>query len=192
MSRKPEKVPPPDLSDKLRRLCWQTVWVLFYRPSPTPLHGWRRFLLRRFGARVGVGAHPYPGARVWAPWNLVLGPDSCLGPDCDIYNVALVELGAHAIVSQKAYLCTADHDIRDPGFALTAAPIVLRARAWVAASAFVGPGVTLGEGAVAGACAVVMRDVAPGRIVTGNPARPVANRGSPEPAIPILLEELSP
>lgn len=191
MSRKPEKVPPPGRADKLRRLCWQGVWAFFYRPSPTPLHGWRRFLLRRFGARVGDGAHPYPGARIWAPWNLVLGPHSCLGPGCDIYNVALVELGAHAIVSQKAYLCTASHDIHDPGFALTAAQIVLREHAWVSASAFIGPGVTLGEGAVAGACAVVMRDVAPGRVVVGNPARPVANPAPPEPPNPVPVEELS-
>lgn len=191
MHRKPGKVPPPGAADKLRRLCWQMAWALLYRPSPTPLHGWRRFVLRTFGARVGVGAHPYPGARIWAPWNLVLGPGSCLGPGCDIYNVARVELGARAIVSQKAYLCTASHDIRDPGFALIAAPIVLRDGAWVAAAAFVGPGVTLGRNAVAGACAVVTRDVVAGSVVAGNPARPVASRTPTASPVRIPVEEFS-
>lgn len=177
MTFKPQRVPPPGRIDKLRRLCWLAAWSLLYRPSPVPLHAWRRFLLRCFGARVGAGAHPYPSARVWAPWNLVLHPRACLGPDCDIYNVAMVEVGRSAIVSQKAYLCTASHDIHQPGFALTAAPIALRDGAWVAAAAFVAPGVTIGEGAVVGACGVVTRDVERGQVVAGNPAQPVGAAG---------------
>lgn len=178
---KPARVPPPDFADKLRRLVWTTAWLLLFRPSPTPFHGWRRFLLRCFGADISRGAHPYPTARVWAPWNLALGAGSCLGPGCDIYNVARVTIGAKATVSQKAYLCTASHDIREPGLALTAAPIALCDGAWVAATAFVGPGITVGEGAVVGACAVVTRDVAPRSVVAGNPARPIATADTLDP-----------
>lgn len=181
---KPERVPPPGRADKLRRLCWLAAWSVLYRPSPVPMHGWRRFLLRCFGARVGAGAHPYPSARIWAPWNLMLHHGACLGPDCDIYNVAPVELGSNAVVSQKAYLCTASHDIRRPGFALTAAPIAVREGAWVAASAFIGPGVTIAEGAVVGACGVVTRDVGRGQVVAGNPARRVGTTG--------LLDQIAP
>lgn len=175
---RPVRVPPPNLADRLRRLGWTLTWLVLYRPSPVPMHGWRRFLLRRFGARVGAGAHPYPTARIWAPWNLVVGSNGCLGPGCDIYNVARVELGDDAIVSQKAYVCTASHEIHEPGFALTAAPVAIRKGAWVAAAAFVGPGVTIGEGAVVAACAVAMRDVERGQVVVGNPARPVAMAGA--------------
>lgn len=171
-------MPPPDLANKLWRLCWQVVWLALYRPSPVPLHGWRRFLLRCFRAEVGAGAHPYPSARVWAPWNLVLGANACLGPGSDIYNVAPVRLGADAIVSQKAYLCTASHEIDRPGFALTAAPITLGKSAWVAAAAFVGPGVTIGDGAVIGACSVVTRDIPAGQVAAGNPARPLKAVGA--------------
>lgn len=183
-------MPRPDATDKLRRLCWQAAWLALYRPSPTPLHAWRRFLLRRFGASVGGGAHPYPSARVWAPWNLTLGPGACLGPGSDIYNVARVTLDENAIVSQKAYLCTASHEIHRPGFALTAAPIKLQSGAWVAAAAFVGPGVTIGEGAVVGACGVVTRDVARGQVVAGNPARPVATAGEIDRLAPRDAAEL--
>jgi putative colanic acid biosynthesis acetyltransferase WcaF len=165
------RIPPPNLTDKLKRACWQLVWALLYRPTPVQLYAWRRMLLRAFGAKIGPGTHPYPAARIWAPWTLVMERDSCLGNGSDCYNVAPVILRERCIVSQKAYLCTASHDLTDDDFALTGETIEIGARAWVAASAFIGPGVTLGPGAVAAACAVVTRDVEPGKVVGGNPAR---------------------
>ncbi len=171
-----------DIAVRLARLVWSAAWLLLYRPTPNLLHSWRRFILRLFGAKVGRGAHPYPSARIWAPWKLEMGEGSCIGPGADIYNVAQITLGARAIVSQKSYLCTASHDFRDPAFPLTAAPIRLGEGAWVAASAFVGPGVSIGSGAVVAACAVVTRNVAAKAIVGGNPAQ-VIGEAAPRPAV---------
>ncbi|WP_432770536.1 putative colanic acid biosynthesis acetyltransferase [Sphingopyxis sp.] len=168
-----EIVPSPKLRDRLRRALWSAVWLLLFRPSPIPLHGWRRLLLRLFGARIERGAHPYPSARIWAPWNLVMREGSCLGLGSDTYNVATVTLERGSIVSQRAYLCTASHDIRGPGFALMTAPITIGRNAWVATTAYVGPGVTLADGAVAAAGAVVTKDVGRDVIVGGNPAEPI-------------------
>lgn len=177
-----ERITPPDLADRLRRGVWQIAWLLLYRPTPAPLHAWRCWLLRRFGATIGPRAHPYPAARIWAPWNLVMEADACLGNAVDCYNVARVTLRRDCIVSQKAYLCTASHDAAEPAFPLTGAAIEIGAHAWVAAGAFIGPGVTLGAGAIAAAQAVVTRDVEPGVIVAGNPARPVSERGRVAPS----------
>src|SRR5207245_1084102 len=138
--------------------------------------GWRRFLLRCFGARVGAGARPYPRARVWAPWNLVMDEQSCLANDVDCYCVDRIELGRGAIVSQYAYLCSASHDFRSPDFDLVTAPIRIGEDAWVAARAFIGPGVSIGPRAVVAACSVVVRDVASEAVVAGNPARIVGWR----------------
>ena len=165
-------IPPPGAGHKLARLVWGVVWLLLYRPSPTVLHGWRRLLLRLFGAQVEAGAHPYPSASIWAPWNLRMGRRSCLGPGAICYNVAPVTIEAGAVVSQHAYLCTASHLVGDPEFTLVGAPITVAPAAWVAAGAFVGPGVTIGKGSVVGARAVVMKDVTEGLVVIGNPARP--------------------
>lgn len=162
---------PLGARNKAARAAWGAVWLLLYRPSPRPLHAWRRLLLRLFGARVGRGVKPYPGAKVWAPWNLVLGDHCWLADGVDCYSVAPVEVGPSAIVSQRAFLCTATHDFTDPAFPLVARPIAIGAQAWVAAEAFVGPGVTVGEGAVVGARACVVRDVPPWTVVAGNPAR---------------------
>jgi putative colanic acid biosynthesis acetyltransferase WcaF len=156
--------------NRLARIAWNLVQGTLYRYSPTFSHGWRCFLLRCFGARVGVRAHPYPRARIWAPWNLVMGPHSCLANDVDCYSVARIELGPHATVSQYSYLCTASHDYRDPAMPLVAAPIVIESAAWVAADVFVGPGVTIGEGAVVGARSTVMNDVEPWSVAAGSPA----------------------
>ncbi|MFO0852020.1 MAG: putative colanic acid biosynthesis acetyltransferase [Gemmataceae bacterium] len=176
---------PPDLSgyrnrlglrNKLARVLWGGVWLFLFRPSPRPLHGWRRFLLRCFGARVGTGAHPYPSAKVWAPWNLTMGAHSCLADGVECYSVAAITLGPSALVSQRAFLCGATHDYTDPAFPLVPKPITIGAGAWVAAEAFVGPGVTVGDGSVVGARAVVTKDVEAWAVVAGNPARVVKRR----------------
>ena len=168
--------PPPGWGNKLARGLWGLAWLLLYRPSPRPFHGWRRMVLRLFGAKVGKGAMPYPSAVIWAPWNLVLGAGATLGDGVDCYNVAPVTLGAGAVASQRAYLCTASRNIDAPGKPLMTAPIVLADGAWVAAEAYLAPGVTLGEGAVAAARAVVTRSVAPWDVVAGNPARVIRQR----------------
>lgn len=133
-------------------------------------------MLRAFGAQVGRRVHVYPSARVWAPWNLSMGDHACLGPEVRCYAVAPITIGAHSVVSQNAHLCSAGHDIRDRTFPLTSAPIVIGAGVWVAADAFIGPGVRLGDGAVVGACACVTRDVQPGDVVAGNPAERIGSR----------------
>lgn len=171
------RLPPPDLRDKLRRLVWRVVYMTVYRFTPTPLFGLRCRILRVFGAAVAPGARPYPRASVWAPWNLDMATGSCLANDVDCYNVAPVRLGRGATVSQRAFLCTASHDIRSPAFDLVAARIDIGAEAWVAADAFIGPGVALAERSVVAARAVVTRSVAQEVVVGGNPARVIGLRG---------------
>jgi putative colanic acid biosynthesis acetyltransferase WcaF len=164
------------IRNRMGRIAWGMVHALLYRPSPVILHGWRRFLLRCFGASVGPGAHPYPTARVWAPWNLTMERDSCLGHRVDCYSVAPITIGERAVVSQYAYLCAASHDYQDADFPLTSAPIAIGPMAWIAAGAFVGPGVMVGDGAVVGARSVVFKDVPSWTVVAGNPARVIKHR----------------
>jgi putative colanic acid biosynthesis acetyltransferase WcaF len=162
--------------NKALRAAWNLVWLLLYRPSPVPLHAWRRSLLRLFGAQIGRGAHPYPSARIWAPWNLTMGIGSCLSHGVICYSVDKVVLGARVTISQYSYLCTASHDFTRREMPLISAPIVVHDDAWVTADVFVGPGVEIGTGAVVGARATVVKDVAAWTVVAGNPARRVGQR----------------
>lgn len=162
---------PHSRMNQVVRFLWGLVWLIAYRPSPTAFHGWRRFLLRLFGAKISRRAYPYPSVKVWGPWNLEMEDMSCLGPDVNCYCVDKVVLCAGATVSQYSFLCTAGHDYRLPNRPMTTAPITIGQRAWVAADAFIGPGVRIGEGAIVGARASVFRDVDPWTVVGGNPAR---------------------
>ncbi len=173
----PTHCPSPHSSaNKLGRLVWQCVSLIFFRPSPWFLHGGRRFLLRLFGARIGRGAQIMPSAKIWAPWNLTMGDHATISHGVDLYNVAAITIGKHATVSQRAFLCTATHDIDHPHMPLQTAPIEIADGAWICAEAFVHPGVTVGVDAVVAARAVVLRAVGPRQVVAGNPARHLRDR----------------
>lgn len=144
------------------RMLWTIVWTLGASWLPQSLgSGWKRCLLRAFGAKIVGTAYVYSSAKVYYPANLTMMEHSCLASDVDCYNVAPIIIGANSTVSQGAYLCTASHDITDPLNPLITAPIIIEDQAWVGAKAFVGMGVTIGQGAVVGATASVYKDVDP-------------------------------
>ena len=167
---------PHSMRNKIGRIAWGLVWGCLFRPTPRLLFGWRRMLLRCFGARIGKGAKIMPSVRIWAPWKLTIEEEGTLGEWVDCYCVAPVLIGAHATVSQYTHLCTATHDITDPYMRLSTAPITIKDQAWIGAGAFVRHGVTVQQGAVCGARAVVVKDVPAWTIVAGNPAREIKKR----------------
>lgn len=168
--------PSFSLCNRLYRLAWGVTWALLARWTPPQMRGWRRWLLRCFGARLGRGTQVHGSARIWSPANLVMDDFATIGPRATIYAMAPIHLGAYAVVSQGAHLCAGSHDVASPHFQLQARPIRIAARAWVAAEAFVGPGVTIGEGAVLGARGCAMRDLAAWTVYAGNPAVPLKPR----------------
>ena len=168
--------PSFSLGNRLARVVWGAAWLVLARFTPPPLHGWRRLVLRAFGARVARGARVHGSAAIWLPTNLDLGENCLIGPRVRIYNQGRISIGARSVVSQGAHLCASSHDLRDPHFQLVLRPIRLGARCWVAAEAFVGPGVTMYDGAVLAARGVLFRDAAAGMVHQGNPATPIKPR----------------
>jgi putative colanic acid biosynthesis acetyltransferase WcaF len=158
------------------------VWLVLYRPSPTLLHGWRAFLLRIFGAKIGSPAYIYPSSQVWAPWNLTMGNHSTLADGVDCYCVDKVTMGSFCTVSQYSYLCTAGHDYEDPAILtqpqmpLVAGPITFGDRVWITADVYVGPGVTLGDGVVVLARSSVFDDIPAWKVAAGTPAKVIRER----------------
>lgn len=168
--------PSFSLGHRAYRAAWAVAWGLLAAWTPPFFNPWRRLLLRLFGARIAPTARIAASARIWYPANLEMGHQACIGPRVDCYSMAMITLGPYALVSQGAHLCAGTHAIDDPHFQLKAAPIVLGARSWVAAEAFVGPGVTLGEGAVLGARGVAFTNMEAWTVYIGNPMREVRKR----------------
>ncbi|RYG42466.1 MAG: putative colanic acid biosynthesis acetyltransferase [Chitinophagaceae bacterium] len=164
------------LSNRIGRVVWNISNILFFRFSPRPLHGWRNFLLRLFGAKIGKGVHIYPGVKIWAPWNLEIGNEAGIGNGAILYSQAKIIVGYRATISQGTHVCTGTHDYTKAGQPLIAFPITIGDRAWVAAEAFIHPGVSIGEGAVIGARAVVTQDMPPWMVCAGHPCKPLKAR----------------
>ncbi|MBP9181992.1 MAG: acetyltransferase [Fuscovulum sp.] len=157
------------------RVLWAAVSPAF-RMSPRIFWGWRRLLLRSFGAKVGAEAQIYPSVRITIPWNLELGPQCAVGDRVILYALGPITIGARATVSQGAHLCAGTHDLSDPSRPLLKPPIRIGEDAWICADAFIGPGVTVGRAAIVGARAVAMRNVAEQTTVVGNPARAIERK----------------
>jgi putative colanic acid biosynthesis acetyltransferase WcaF len=157
-------------------LLWQMVQVSLFACSPQPLYGWRRLLLRAFGARVGRGVLVRPTARVTYPWKLEIGDRSWIGDHAELYSLGPIRIGADSVVSQRSYLCGATHDHKRPDFAILAPGVTIGDQVWIAADVFIGPGVTIGIGALIGARSSVFADIAPYAIAMGSPARATATR----------------
>lgn len=158
-----------------QRVLWSLLNPLFHC-SPRLAYGWRRGLLRVLGAEIGHAVQIHPSVRIFLPSLLAIGDESAVAEDVRLYNLGPLRIGAKATVSQGAHLCGGSHDDQDPALPLIRAPIHIGSSAWVCADAFIGPGVTVGEGAVVAARAVCVRDVAPWQVVAGNPARVIRTR----------------
>ena len=168
----------------LTRVAWAVMKPLF-RFSPRHLYGWRNFLLRLFGAKVGRMVRIYPSANIFYPWQFNIGDWSTIGWGVEVYSLGQITIGANVLISHRAHLCAGSHDYSQPNLPLLTPPITIGHGTWICCDAFIGPGVTVGEGAVVGARAVVVGDVPGGAIVAGNPAKIIKRKpGKPVPEEP--------
>lgn len=150
---------------------WQLTQSTLFALSPQPLYGWRRILLRLFGAKIGRKVLIRPTARITYPWKVDIGDYSWVGDSVELYSLDHISIGHHAVVSQRSYLCTGSHDHHDIAFSYKTAPIIVEDEVWIASDVFVGLGVTIGRGAVIGARSTVLKNVDEANIVLGYPAK---------------------
>ena len=158
----------------------EAVWYLlkcafFLSPLPFPSR-LKCALLRAFGARVGRGVVLKPRINIHFPWKLSIGDHVWIGEEVFILNLEPVTIGAHCCISQRAFICTGNHDYRRPDMAYRSQPIVIEDGAWVGAQVFVSPGVTIGTDAVIAAGSVVTRSLPAEMVCSGNPCVPVKPR----------------
>ena len=172
---------PYPKSEVMRRWLWLAVQSTLFRWSPRPLHGFRAWLLKLFGADIAHAGQVviFPTAKIMFPWKLSLAPRSMVGPYVTLYNLACIQLEYGANLSQHCHLCSGTHDITQWSMPLVTKPIVIGRNVWLGADVFVGPGVTIGALSVVGARSVVVKDQPARMICVGQPCRPIKPR--PEP-----------
>lgn len=168
---------------------WWLTQSLFFHTSPQSTYGWRRWLLRLFGAKIGKNVILRPTVSVTYPWKLEIGDFSWIGDNVDLYNLDTIRIGRNAVVSQGCYLCTGSHDYTDTAFTLVTSPIIVEDEAWIASQSFVAPGVRIGRASIVGARSLVLSDTPPAMIVFGQPATVRGERRSKGAAIPPSVRE---
>jgi putative colanic acid biosynthesis acetyltransferase WcaF len=155
---------------------WWLIQDTLFAWSPQFLYGWRRFLLRLFGAKIGGHVLIRPSVRVTYPWKLTVGDYTWLGDHVELYTLGEIQIGRHCVISQNCYLCTGSHDYKKSTFDIFALKINIGDQAWLAADVFVGPGVEIGEGSLVGVRSTVLNSLPGGMICYGSPAKPVRPR----------------
>ena len=163
---------------KLMVQLWWIVQATIFKWSPQFLYGWRRMLLRSFGAEIGKGVIIRPSVKVTYPWKLVVGDYSWIGDEVTLYTLGSISIGKNAVISQKSYLCTGTHDYQSTNFRIYSEPIRIEDKCWVATDVYVAPGVTIQEGAVVGARSSVYNNLPPHMVCIGNPAKPIKDRNA--------------
>ncbi|WP_281298248.1 putative colanic acid biosynthesis acetyltransferase [Flavobacterium limnophilum] len=170
MKEIPKYIDTIPASDKFYRLIWRVVCLFLFKPFSLPLFsGWRIFLLKCFGAKIGKYCNIYASAYIPSPRNLTMGLHSTLGPGVQLHFGKTI-IGNKVTVSQRTYLCSATHKTSSINIPFIAGEIIIKDFAWIAAEAFIMANVIIGEGAVVGARSAVFKDVADWTIVGGNPA----------------------
>lgn len=165
------------LKNRIARVTWYVVYILFFRPFKTRIFNfWRVFILRLFGAKIGNHCYVSSSVRIWAPWNLEMSSFSMLASRVYCYNPAKITIDSETVISEGVLLCTASHDITSVKHTLIVRPIIIKDQVWIAVDAFIMMGVTIGQGAVVGARAAVFNDVEPWSVVGGNPAKFIKKR----------------
>ncbi len=154
---------------------WWVVQAILFRPSPQFMYAWRRWLLRLFGASVGVGVRIRSSAQITYPWKVTIGDWSWIGEEAMIYSLEEIVIGSHVSISHRCSLCAGNHDYTKPDFPYVLDPtktrIFIEDETWLANDVFVGPGVTIGRGAVVGARSNVFNSLPPMMICFGTPAK---------------------
>jgi putative colanic acid biosynthesis acetyltransferase WcaF len=155
---------------------WWFVQSIFIHISPQFMYGWRRFLYRLFGAKIGKKVLIRPSVKCVYPWKLAIGDYSWIGDDVSLYTLGEIEIGSNTVISQNCYICTGSHDYTNPSFDIFAKKITIGDQVWLANDVFVAPGVTIGRGTVVGTRSTVLHDLPDGMICYGNPAKPIKPR----------------
>jgi putative colanic acid biosynthesis acetyltransferase WcaF len=154
----------------LKEALWLLVSLVLFRLCPFAFSPLKCTVLRAFGARIGRNVTVKPQVKITFPWKLTIGDHVWLGEECWLLNLERITIGSNVCISQRAFLCTGNHNYQLPAFNLITQPVTVEDGAWIGAGAWVGPGVIVGDHAVLSAGSVATKNLEPSGIYQGNSA----------------------
>lgn len=142
---------------------------------------WVRSTYLRKVLRVSIGKDTHVSMRVFVTGypvhaNIRIGDNCVINRESYLDGRVGIFIGNNVNVSFQACLLSLHHDHNQPAFPAIGGPVTIRDHAWIGARAIILPGVTVGEGAVVAAGAVVTRDVGDYEVVGGVPAKKIGER----------------
>jgi len=164
---------PQSLGERVAQAAWAVLRGVCFRWTPPFMNPLRAMMLRSFGAAIGRGVYIAPTVRIDFPWNLSLADRVFIAPRVIINCMGAVRIGERARVSQDSHLCAGTHAYQRVDMLIRRCPITIGCDVWIAADAFVGPGVTIGDGSLLAARSSAFHDLPSGMVCIGEPARPI-------------------
>lgn len=155
---------------------WWLVYASLFKTSPQVLYGWRRFLLRCFGAQIGKKVLIRPSAQITYPWKVKIRDYSWIGDEVVLYSLGEIEIGKHTVISQRSYICSGFHDYNKINFPIYAKKILIEDGCWLATDVFVAPDVTIEKGTIVGARSSVFKNLDEFSVYVGSPAKFIRKR----------------
>ncbi|HUX44747.1 MAG TPA: acyltransferase [Terracidiphilus sp.] len=126
--------------------------------------------------KIAPGVLVHHGFWVQAPWRLSIGVNSVVGDHAILDARGGLSIGANVLLSSQVAIWTGQHDWQSPEFGYVSGPVEIGDHAWLSFRCVLLPGVTIGEGAVVAAGALVTKSVPPYALVGGVPAKVIGER----------------
>ena len=155
---------------------WWIIQDTIFAWSPQFFYGWRRFLLRLFGAKIGKGVLVRSSVKITYPWNVDIGDYSWIGEENVLYSLGKITIGKNVALAHKVYINTGGHDYKKTSFDIFAKPVIIEDQCWITNDVYIAPGVTIGKGSIIGARSTVLSNMPSGKICVGMPAKPIKDR----------------
>lgn len=155
---------------------WWIINATLFSWSPQMLYGWRRFLLRSFGAKIGKNVLIRSSVKVTYPWKVEIGDYSWIGDECVLYSLGIIKIGKNVAVAHKVYFNTGGHDYQKVTFDIFAKPVIVEDECWLTNDVYLAPGVVIGKGTIVGARSSVLKSLPAGKVCVGSPAKPIKDR----------------
>ena len=147
-------------------------WVGFI-----PSHTLRKMFYLLSGIKIGKGSTIHMWTNFFQPRNIEIGEDTIVGDHCFLDGRAKIKIGNHTDIASFVLIYNSQHNVYDESFRVIEKPVEIGDYVFIGPRVTILPGIKIGKGAVIAAGAVVTKDVKPGKIVGGVPAREIKDRG---------------